>query len=60
VMTNFLKDFEDFDPKTAISTNVYGCVTGPKVNLDQCSLAPCDGVKVVTGVTVWNPKGGGQ
>jgi hypothetical protein len=36
VMSYFLKDFEDFDPKTVISTNVCGCVTGPKAKMDQC------------------------
>jgi hypothetical protein len=39
-MTLFAKDFEDIDPKTAVSTNVYGHVTGPKVKMDQylCGL----------------------
>jgi hypothetical protein len=35
-MTQNAKVFEDFDPKTAISTNVYGYVTVPKVKMDQC------------------------
>jgi hypothetical protein len=38
-MTQFPKDFEDFedfDPKTAVSTNVYGHVAVAKVSLDQC------------------------
>jgi hypothetical protein len=36
VMTSFVKDFEDSDPKTAISTNVYGYVTGTEVENTQC------------------------
>jgi hypothetical protein len=35
-MTQFAKDFEDFDPKTAISTNVCGYVTVEKVKNPQC------------------------
>jgi hypothetical protein len=35
-MTLIAKDFEDFDPKTAVSTNVYGCVAGPEVKNYQC------------------------
>jgi hypothetical protein len=35
-MTYFVKDFEGLGQKTAISTNVYRCVTVGKVNLDQC------------------------
>jgi hypothetical protein len=35
-MTQNAKDFEDFDPKTAVSTNVYGFVTVAKVKTDQC------------------------
>jgi hypothetical protein len=35
-MTHFAKDFEDFDPKTAVSTNVYGYVTVAKVINRQC------------------------
>jgi hypothetical protein len=40
VMTINAKDFEDFDPKTAVSTNVYWCVAGPKVKNRQylCGL----------------------
>ena len=36
MIAQIAKDFEDFDPKTAVSTNVYGHVTGTKVNFDQC------------------------
>jgi hypothetical protein len=36
-MTQIAEDFEDFDPKTAVSTNVYGYVTVPKVKTEQCS-----------------------
>jgi hypothetical protein len=36
VMTQIVKDFEDMDQKTTISTNVYGCVTGTEVKNDQC------------------------
>jgi hypothetical protein len=35
-MTQIAKDFEDSDPKTAVSANVYGYVTGPKVKMTQC------------------------
>jgi hypothetical protein len=35
-MTQIAEDFEDFDPKTAILTNVYGYVTVAKVTMDQC------------------------
>jgi hypothetical protein len=34
-MTQFAKDFEDFDPKTVISINVCGYVTGLEVKKDQ-------------------------
>jgi hypothetical protein len=51
-MSNFAKDFEDWDPKTAISTNVYGYVTGTEVKKDQCL---CGLLRVLR---VWTPKGG--
>jgi hypothetical protein len=35
-MTLFAKDFEDLYPKTAVSTNVYGHVAGPKMQNRQC------------------------
>jgi hypothetical protein len=35
-MTSIAKDFEAFDPKTAISTNVYWCVAVAKVKSTQC------------------------
>jgi hypothetical protein len=35
-MTQIAKDFADFDPKTAISTNVYRCVAVPEVQDRQC------------------------
>jgi hypothetical protein len=35
-MTQNTEDFEDFDPKTTISTNVYGYVTGTEVKNPQC------------------------
>jgi hypothetical protein len=35
-MTLFAKDFEDLDPKTAVSTNVYRYVAGPEVQNHQC------------------------
>jgi hypothetical protein len=38
-MTLIVKDFEDFDPKTAVLTNVYGCVAVAKVKSDQCLCA---------------------
>jgi len=34
-MTQNAKDFEDFDPKTAVSINVCGYVTGTEVNNTQ-------------------------
>jgi hypothetical protein len=35
-MTQFIKSFEDFDPKTAVLINVYGRVAVAKVKKDQC------------------------
>jgi hypothetical protein len=35
-MTQNAKDFEDLDPKTAVSTNVYGYVAGQEVKNHQC------------------------
>jgi hypothetical protein len=36
-MSKFARDFEDFYPKTADSTNISGHVTGRKVRNRQCS-----------------------
>jgi hypothetical protein len=36
VMSHFPKDFEDLDPKTAISTNVCGYVAVAEVQKHQC------------------------
>jgi hypothetical protein len=51
-MSQIAKDFEFFDPKTAVSTNVYGCVTGTEVKNRQCS---CGLLRVLR---VYTPKGG--
>jgi hypothetical protein len=52
VMSQFAKDFEDCDPKTAISTNVYGHVTGTKVNNRQCLRG------LLRVLRVYTPQGG--
>jgi hypothetical protein len=36
MMTQNAKEFEDFDPKTAVSTNVYGYVAVAEVQNRQC------------------------
>jgi hypothetical protein len=51
-MSYFVKEFEYFDPKTAISTCVYGHVTGTEVKKSQCL---CGLLRVLR---VWTPKGG--
>jgi hypothetical protein len=35
-MTLIVGDFEDLEPKTAVSTNVYRGVAGPEVKNLQC------------------------
>jgi hypothetical protein len=35
-MAKIAKDFEELSPETAVSTNVYRHVAGPKVKNTQC------------------------
>jgi hypothetical protein len=51
-MSHFANDFEAFDRKTAISTNIYGHVTGTKVKMDQCLC------RLLRVLRVYTPKGG--